>query len=114
MAEDFGDKTEAPTPRRRQEAREQGNIARSTDLTAAAVVLGTMVMLNWYGRGLVGSLKTLLREMLGTQSFADWTTGGALLGLVRAFVTAGIALAPVLAGVILIAPPFTVSSRGGP
>ena len=36
MAEDDGDKTEAPTPRRRQEAREQGNIARSPDLTAAA------------------------------------------------------------------------------
>ena len=29
MAEDFGDKTEAPTPRRRQEAREEGNIARA-------------------------------------------------------------------------------------
>ena len=34
MAEDNGDKTEAPTPRRRQEALEQGNVARSQDLSA--------------------------------------------------------------------------------
>jgi flagellar biosynthesis protein FlhB len=47
MADDFGDKTEAPTPRRRQEAREEGQVARSPDLTAAAVLLGMFVMLNW-------------------------------------------------------------------
>ena len=56
MAEDMGDKTEAPTPKRRAEAREQGNIARSPDLTAAAVILGLLMMLDWYGPGLVGAL----------------------------------------------------------
>jgi len=103
MAEDAGDKTEAPTPRRRQEAREQGNIPRSADLTAAAVVLGTMVMLNWYGRGMVGALKDLMSEMLSSQSLSDWSTGSALVGLVRAFIAAGIAMAPVFAGVMVIA-----------
>ena len=41
MSEDAGEKTEAPTARRRQEARDQGNIARSTDLTSAVLLLGT-------------------------------------------------------------------------
>ena len=36
MAEEMGDKAEAPTPRRRQEAREQGNIARSEVLLRQA------------------------------------------------------------------------------
>ena len=40
MAENDAEKTEAPTPRRRQEARDEGNVARSTDLTAAVVLLG--------------------------------------------------------------------------
>ena len=40
MAESDGDKTEAPTPRRRTEAREQGNIARSHDLTSSVLLIG--------------------------------------------------------------------------
>jgi flagellar biosynthetic protein FlhB len=103
MAEEFGEKTEAPTPRRRQEAREQGNIARSTDLTSACVVLGTMVMLKWYGRGLVSALKNLMHEMLSIPSLSDWSSGGAITSLARAMISAGIALAPVFAGVMLIA-----------
>jgi len=103
MAEDFGDKTEAPTPRRRQEAREQGNIARSTDLTAASVVLGTMIMLNWYGKGLVSALKNLMHEMLSARQLTDWSSAGAMTSLVRAIIAAGTALAPLFAGVMLIA-----------
>ena len=39
MAEDLDDRTETPTERRREEARERGNVARSNDLTAAALML---------------------------------------------------------------------------
>ena len=56
-------KTEAPTPKRREQAREQGNIARSQDLTAAVVILGLMFMLKWYGPSLVKALQTLMREV---------------------------------------------------
>ena len=45
MAEDQGDKTEAATPRRRQEARDEGNIARSPDLTAAVLLVGILLLL---------------------------------------------------------------------
>src|SRR5436190_1212043 len=64
MAEDLGDKTEAPTPRRRIEAREQGNIARSPDLVAAVLILSIMMMLNWYGPGLTSALRALMQNML--------------------------------------------------
>jgi flagellar biosynthetic protein FlhB len=40
MAFDQGDRTEAATPRKRQEARDRGQVARSTELTSAAVLLG--------------------------------------------------------------------------
>jgi flagellar biosynthesis protein FlhB len=102
MAEDFGDKTEAPTPRRRAEAREQGNIARSPDLTAAILLVGMLLLLKGYGPGLVAALRTLVEQMLGV---ATLSTGSAELGEDgwRAVGAAAVALAPLLAGVMGLA-----------
>ncbi len=41
MADDTGDKTEDATPRRREDARKEGNVAQSKDLTAAGLMLAT-------------------------------------------------------------------------
>ena len=103
MAEDFGDKTEAPTPRRRQEAREQGQIARSPDLSAAVLILGIMMLLSWTGPRLVGSLRSLVETMLGRQSLSDFTTGGLHNSLAGAVQSVAIAMAPLMLGVLLIA-----------
>src|SRR3954471_20298733 len=103
MSEDFGDKTEAPTPRRRQEAREQGNIARSTDLTASAIIIGTMMLLNSYGKGVVNALQNLLKEMLSSNSLNDWSEGSLFTALARGFMSAGLALMPIFVGVMVIA-----------
>ncbi len=64
MPADTGDKTEDPTPRRLQEAREQGQIARSMDLSAAAGLLAGLVMLNIYGKAMVRGLMDLLQQCL--------------------------------------------------
>jgi flagellar biosynthetic protein FlhB len=101
MAEDTGDKTEAPTPRRRQEAREQGNIARSPDLTAAVLLIGMLMLLKSFGPGLVQALKTLLEEMLKSVRDVDGATVGAQL--LRGLSTAGRSLAPMFVGVCILA-----------
>lgn len=50
MPEQDGDKTQDPTPHRRQEAREQGEVARSQDLASAAVlVTGLALLYMWIG-----------------------------------------------------------------
>jgi flagellar biosynthetic protein FlhB len=103
MAEDFGDKTEAPTPRRRAEAREQGQIARSPDLTAAALLLAVIVMLDWYGPGLIGALKTLMSQMLGPESLHDTSRDGAASWFVIAIRLVAGALAPLLIGLVIVA-----------
>jgi flagellar biosynthetic protein FlhB len=103
MAEDKGDKTEAPTPRRRQEAREQGNIAKSQDLTVAMILIGMMVMLRTSGPKLVDALKTLVRDMLSSDSLSNFSTASASGGMLRAIYLVGIAMAPLLVGVVLIA-----------
>lgn len=49
MPGDAGEKTEAPTPRRREEARRKGQIARSQDLSSSLLLLGGMLCLRWFG-----------------------------------------------------------------
>ncbi len=50
MADQDGDKTQDATPHRRQEAREQGEVARSQDLASAAVlVVGLALLYSWCG-----------------------------------------------------------------
>src|SRR4051794_40630650 len=100
---DFGDKTEAPTPRRRQEAREQGNIARSPDLTAAALLLAVFVLLNWYGAGVVRAMKTIMEQMLGGDAIQHADPSSVSAHFFLALRLAAGALAPLLLGVCLIA-----------
>ena len=61
MPDSAQERTEAPTPRRRTEARKAGQVARSTDLTAAVVVLGALLTLDWFGRRLFGNLLVAMR-----------------------------------------------------
>src|SRR6476661_5726613 len=103
MAEDMGDKTEAPTPKRRTEAREQGNIARSPDLTAAVVILGLMFMLKWYGPGLVTALKTLMSQVLGGSVLRDSDLTHIFTFVLQSLLTIALAMAPLLAGAMVIA-----------
>src|SRR5215213_1670102 len=103
MAEDFGDKTEAPTPRRRQEAREQGNVARSQDLTSAVLLLGMLMLLNWFGSGIVQALRTLMGRMLSPQSMSDFNPNNAAWGFGQALMQMGGAMAPLFVGAVLLA-----------
>ncbi|MAE66708.1 MAG: flagellar biosynthesis protein FlhB [Phycisphaeraceae bacterium] len=64
MAEQDQERTEAPTPRRLEEARQEGNVARSNDLTAACVLLAAILLLYAFGaRMLRGMRTTLLRTL---------------------------------------------------
>jgi flagellar biosynthetic protein FlhB len=77
VAEDFDDKTEDPTPRRRQEARERGQVTKSADMSAAMALLGAMIALNFFGPGILNDLTELTRKMLtfsGTHALAASST----------------------------------------
>lgn len=63
--EDVGEKTEAPTERRRQQARSRGQVAKSVDLSAAAALLGGMVLLNIFGPAMLRDFMNLTRSLLG-------------------------------------------------
>lgn len=103
MADEFAEKTEAPTPRRRTEAREQGNIPRSADLTSAAMLLAMLLLLQFQGPQLVAALRTATERILSRDTLAnhDPAAVGQLLLSTLGVVARG--MAPLLLGVILIA-----------
>lgn len=103
MADESDDKTEAPTPKRRQEAREQGQVARSPDLTAAAVLLSVLLLLHAYGTGVISALQGLMQKLLSDESMADLSTGSIYESLLLCIRAGFMALAPILIGVAIIA-----------
>ena len=65
MAEDVGDKTEPPTPRRRSQARDSGQVAKSQDLSAAVLLLAALLSLSLFGGALWQTLMLAMRQALG-------------------------------------------------
>jgi flagellar biosynthetic protein FlhB len=59
-----GEKTEAPTPRKREEARQDGNVAHSQDLTAAVGMFGAMLLLGLLGMDLFVGMRRLVQTGL--------------------------------------------------
>src|SRR6476469_2145526 len=99
MSEEYGEKTEAPTPRRGQEAREQGQVARSQDLTGEALIVGAILLLNAFGQDLMKALRALLAETL---SLRTTDPNAAFAQSLAALLHVARALAPVLVGVMLV------------
>ncbi|MBE3598008.1 MAG: flagellar biosynthesis protein FlhB [Limnochordaceae bacterium] len=60
-----GERTEPATPRRRQEARKRGQVARSMDLTMALVILGGALMVRGVARLLIGDVRALGTRLWG-------------------------------------------------
>lgn len=61
---DFEEKTEEATPRRREEAREKGQVAKSHDLCAALTLLGSLIILQVTGDGMLETLALITRKSL--------------------------------------------------
>jgi flagellar biosynthetic protein FlhB len=66
MAGGNDNKTEKPTTRRMQKAREKGQVARSREIPSAAVLFGSLLILFYFGKNVV---QTLELEMLGILRF---------------------------------------------
>ncbi len=108
MAEEFGEKTEAPTPKRRKDAREKGDILRSRELATALVMLAGVAWLIMLGGNLLAACKALMTESFrfdvrDVEDFAPW----------RPLVQAGWHLLPGLAGLFAITIVAAILSQAG-
>lgn len=109
MAEDAGDKTEAPTPRRRAEAREEGQIARSADLTAAVALLAGIMLLKALGPRMLDAMFRLTRAL---GEAPDITVAGLPAWIKRVGLTAAELIAPFLGLLIVVTIAATLSQSG--
>lgn len=94
MPAEAGEKTEAPTPRRRREARQKGQVARSQDLTAAVSLLAGLLVLAAMGPRIWSRLVLVIRQSLADQALADPAQAASLT--VRLAIETGRIVGPVL------------------
>lgn len=68
MAESDGqERTEEATPRRLQQAREKGQVARSKELASASVLIVGAISLMWFGEALARSLFSIMSRLFDLQ-----------------------------------------------
>ncbi|HEY0009445.1 MAG TPA: flagellar biosynthesis protein FlhB [Tepidisphaeraceae bacterium] len=111
MADEAGEKTEAPTARRRQEAREKGQIPRSQDLSAAALLLSAVLLLKWFGSGMMMTMRDIMHHALG-EGLHDLRTPSLASTLMDLSARAAMAMAPFMLGLMVVAVAINLAQVG--
>ncbi len=113
MAETGQEKTEAPTPRRLSEARNDGNVARSADLSAAVILLGAILLLYFLGMRVMTGMRMSVEVFMSGSHASNLTRADDLTGVLGWVVYDLVAsLAPLLLAVFAIALVTAVSQVG--
>ena len=100
---DSGDKTEKPTPKRRQDARKEGQVARSMDMNGAIVLLASLMVLSAMAPRMVQSLKDMMAKTLLTIQTPEVVTKDGLGPIVTDNVMVMVKVIAPIAAVCLVA-----------
>jgi flagellar biosynthetic protein FlhB len=100
---DRDQRTEQPTPKRLQDARERGQVPRSRELAGTAVMVSGAATLLLAGGLLAGGLESVMRSGLSLDRAALADPMAALHAFNAAIVESGLAMAPLLGIVFLVA-----------
>lgn len=113
MAGGKDNRTERPTQRRLQKAREKGQVARSKEVPAAFVLLGGLLVLSYSAQSLVGTLGVEMRDLLRLRVPSELSISY-LNGLGRQIMThMALATAPVMGAAIAISVLSNLVQGGG-
>ncbi len=97
MADDMGEKSEDPTPKRKSSARDDGNIAKSTDLSSALMLLVGTMTLYYASLWLLNRGQLVMAKMLAGGTLGDPVSPDAMVADIGWIASqAGRILAPVL------------------
>lgn len=100
-----GDKTEAPTPRRRSEARKKGQVAKSMEINTALILLSSFWVLKSMGPGSAKVYESLMARSfssigtLGTVDFTLATVSSGAIGLSLAILRI---ISPLVAVIVVV------------
>ncbi|MGQ9606064.1 MAG: flagellar biosynthesis protein FlhB [Thermogutta sp.] len=103
MPEQNGEKSQDPTPYRRQKAREEGQVARSHDLVSALVLLGGTLALMMAGRAALDALIRLSRYHLGGEAWLRMDVSDAVALFRQVLWELTLVLGPVLVAMMVVA-----------
>jgi flagellar biosynthetic protein FlhB len=113
MAEERNDdRTEPATPKRREEARERGHVARSQDLSSATVLLAAVTALWFFGRGLSGGIAAAAVGVFERLGEVDGSQENLLLHFGGAFTAVLLGFLPFLAVVVVAAVGINLAQVG--
>ena len=96
MTEQSGEKTQDATQHRRQQAREQGQVAYSQDLGSAALLIVGVLLLRFWGEQIFTASGEFMRHQLGTVAPLAADEGTALVQGRTLILTIGKAVLPVV------------------
>ena len=102
MPDQNGDKTQDPTPHRRQEARKQGQVAKSQDLASAVLLICGLLVVMTLGGGIIDFLGRYSQKQLGGAAWLQADQAFALFVWDETVHSLGKCLLPVF-GILLLA-----------
>jgi flagellar biosynthetic protein FlhB len=112
MAEGQGDKKHFATDRRREQAKEEGQVTKSADLSSAAMLVLSLMGLHWLGGPLCETVARAMIESLSMPDSLAWTAQDASQHLLRYGAMLAIAIAPVLVLMFIAGIVVNVSQTG--
>lgn len=103
MAEQFGEKQHDATQHRRQQAREQGQVARSQDLSSALLLLAAIAALMYFGGGLTEFFVSLAGQQLGGEAGLVMNRDAVIGQWLNLFAGLGKVMLPIFGTIFVIA-----------
>lgn len=110
--EQNGEKSQEPTQYRRQQAREHGQVARSQDLGSAALLLGSLVAILWFGGSLTNTLGAIAQRYMGGDAWLETDVASVTAEFAGLMTTLGWAVLPLLCVMLVIAVAANVAQLG--
>jgi len=105
-------KTESATPKRRSEERDKGNVPKSREFPAVAVMLGVFGVLYLTSGHMMGGLTSVFRDFLTASASRVNTVDGVHTLLNDLFARGGIILLPTFAGTVFFAAASNIAQTG--
>jgi flagellar biosynthetic protein FlhB len=90
------EKTEEATPRKREQARNKGQVFKSAELVGAVTLLTTYLVLRYAGPNIAGRVVSFARNLWVDGAHQDWSEAGVRLLLIQMLLLTAMAVAPVV------------------
>ena len=97
-----GERTESATPKRRQEARDKGQILKSVEVNTAALLIASAAFLQWGMPGMSATLFELTRDLLDVSQIHDYTPNALRAQMIHLTIEVLKLVAPIVLGIMLV------------